>query len=619
MKLEIKTVKVFKGFGYERSQPSIVLFIKAKKSFLTTFDFDAFKKDLSFLDFTHSFVLDSMEAKLLFLISLISEIQKYHKIPIFECEKIHHIIEQNDLIEIQFSLAFVSAETLAIALDLIMRLCNETLPNRQSIIKKCERAFSKHSLKGINMFRILQAAHDLNMPYYHLMSNVYAVGYGINSRWFESTISDQTSLLGVRFARNKHESNALLRKMGFPMTVNDRVRSIEDAIHKAEKLGFPVVIKPSNLDGGEGVWSGIKDKETLISAYKQATPYSKKIIIEKHVDGLDFRLTIFRGQLIKTMLRRPGGVIGNGRSTILELIEEAQSNPQIARRSQEKNKKILTLDNEAKTLLQEFNVSEQTILENDRFIPLRRKANAYAGGLTHLIDRSHIHPENIRLAQRVASALRLDFAGIDLIISDISKPWHEVGGVICEVNAQPQIGDSHTPFIYQTILKEMVENNGQIPSILFIVDDQTTKGVPSLFDVIDRLHAKGLIGAKIVIENKVFDSQKRFIFKKNDFFNAMQSALYVNDTTSIIAQADIQTLCKDGIPAISCDLAFMLFEIDETSLHHKHFQEMIFPHIKKTVMLKNLEVETGNSFKTQTILDAIIESCKDVLSKEETR
>lgn len=59
-----------------------------------------------------------------------------------------------------------------------------------------------------------------------------------------------------------------------------------------------------------------------------------------------------------------------------------------------------------------------------------------AGGTA--VDVTHqIHPDNQALAVRAARVVGLDIAGVDFLCPDIARSWREVGGAICEVNAQP--------------------------------------------------------------------------------------------------------------------------------------------------------------------------------------
>ena len=95
---------------------------------------------------------------------------------------------------------------------------------------------------------------------------------------------------------------------------------------------------------------------------------------------------------------------------------------------------------------------------------MRRKANSSAGGTHRLVDPSQVHPDNLLLARRAAALLRLDLAGIDLISPDIGQAWHRNGAVICEANAQPQLGFRDLPQLYTELLQEML---GPGPEVVF--------------------------------------------------------------------------------------------------------------------------------------------------------
>ena len=92
-----------------------------------------------------------------------------------------------------------------------------------------------------------------------------------------------------------------------------------------------------------------------------------------------------------------------------------------------------------------------------------------AGGSNVAIPLQQVHPDNQLLAIRAAQLLRLDFAGVDLIISDINRSWLEIGGLICEINAQPTMGISDNKEIYHDILSELLPTGGRIPAHIALV------------------------------------------------------------------------------------------------------------------------------------------------------
>ena len=60
--------------------------------------------------------------------------------------------------------------------------------------------------------------------------------------------------------------------------------------------------------------------------------------------------------------------------------------------------------------------------------------------------------------------MNLTVAGVDIISSDISVPWHENDAIINEVNYMPMIGVSELSRSYiPRFLKSFIKGNGRIP------------------------------------------------------------------------------------------------------------------------------------------------------------
>lgn len=330
----------------------------------------------------------------------------------------------------------------------------------------------KFSASGLNQIHLLEAAHQEGIPTRVLIrKNVSVFGDGSASVWLSSTITDRTPYLGATIAQNKFSCSTLMRAYGIPVPDHISVSSADQAVLAAKRLGFPVVVKPVDLDQGIGVSAGLTTEAVVIEAYDQAYRHSKKVLVEKHVHGQDFRITVMHGQVIKVMQRIPGGVTGDGQSTVRELIERAQTDPTAQRRFLKDGKHRLNLDEEALSVLTELGLTTETILDAGRFLALRRKSNISSGGTQTIIPVGQVHPDNCEIACRATEVLGLDIAGVDLLIPDIGKSWRESGGAICEVNSSPQIGASHTPQIFAEMLDALLPNGGRIPVYLQICVD----------------------------------------------------------------------------------------------------------------------------------------------------
>lgn len=286
-----------------------------------------------------------------------------------------------------------------------------------------------------NTLRFAMSAYERGWPV-SIQQQVLHIGWGEARKTLDSSFTGQTSQLAARIARDKHLTSSLLSQAGLPVPPSVRVRDWEGARKIAQQLGWPVVIKPSNLDQGVGVVPGIHDDETLKKSFEQALKYSPGgVIVEKHIAGDDHRLLVVHGRLLMATRRTPGGVTGDGLNTVAQLVEQVNTD---RRRGSSKRSLMLrlNLDDEASDVLKEQGLDAQSVLPSGQFVRLRRTANISTGGSAE--DVSHlIHAENRLVAERAARILGLDIAGVDFLCPDIARSWRKVGGGICEVNAQP--------------------------------------------------------------------------------------------------------------------------------------------------------------------------------------
>ncbi len=335
--------------------------------------------------------------------------------------------------------------------------------------ERLKALFQNLKPQGVNPYRFLRAAHTLDVPVRKLAPDVFCFGQGRHSRWLESSYTDRTSVIGTRIARDKRNTATVLRQLGLPVPSHAQAGTPEQAVFIANQLGYPVVVKPADRDQGLGVAAGLRNDAMVLAAFPEASKHSDNILVEKHFHGQDFRLTVFNGRLVKATLRLPGGVTGNGWQSIAALVELAQQDGQQVRRARERGRLLLDLDKEARELLAEAGLSPESVPPAGHYVCLRRRSNISAGGTSVNVEQQ-IHPDNRRLAERAADALRLDLAGIDVIMPDISRSWLETGALICEVNAQPQIGIGTSPGLYVDILRELMQGHARIPVALVVGD-----------------------------------------------------------------------------------------------------------------------------------------------------
>lgn len=329
-----------------------------------------------------------------------------------------------------------------------------------------KKLLQKHNyavLQGINNMHFLRAAHALGIQIQMLdLNGTFVYGTGRYRRILKSGFTDLSPHLGVMFAQSKQMTSGLLKAAGIPTPDQYLVKDEAAAVQVVKRVGFPVVIKPNSCDGGRGVFAGLQSMESVIAAYQESRKHCSDILVERFVEGEDYRLTVHNGKVIKIIHRRAGGVMGDGLSSIAELVQKAQTTEEMRRNFRHYKKNILDLDDEAISLLSERGLQPSSIPSVGSFVPLRRKNNISSGGVQTVVPINSAHSDNLLLAERATRYLGLDLAGVDLLIPDIRVSWLDSGAHVIEVNSSPQISIFDTPDIYKEILNRSVKNSGRI-------------------------------------------------------------------------------------------------------------------------------------------------------------
>lgn len=283
---------------------------------------------------------------------------------------------------------------------------------------------------------IVDEAIARDIPFIRINSeSLVQLGYGKNQVRFRATMTDRTSSIAVDLASNKDETKRLLKDAAIPVAKGVCISNpdaLEDAVNS---IGFPLVFKPLDGNHGKGASINVKTLEEAKEAFDHAKKYSRRIIIEKFITGYDFRVLVINNRFIAAALREPAHVIGDGTSTIQQLIDKENLDP----RRGYGHENVLTeisIDRETTEQLAKKNYTLETVLKKDELCYLKGTANLSTGGTsTDVTDI--VHPSNIVICERISRVIGLDICGIDIMASNLSEPLDATGGVVLEVNAAP--------------------------------------------------------------------------------------------------------------------------------------------------------------------------------------
>nr|WP_312289236.1 cyanophycin synthetase [Clostridium chromiireducens] len=369
---------------------------------------------------------------------------------------------------IQYEYKNTATEIANLAIDLVNSLIKQNqidFSGRIDIIKE----ILQNEQMGATTKAICDAAKEYNLPVMQLGdSNIYQIGYGKAGRIIEASIGSKTKCVGVDISCDKLLTKQLLQNQNIPVAEGSKVHNLIGLLQEAERVGYPVVLKPQCGNKGQGVILNINNQKQLVEAFMNLKKKQKDIILEKYLDGRDYRVCVVNYKVVAASLRLAPFVIGNGKDTLKKLIDVINQDP-LRGEDHEKALTKIRINQELISCLSKRGLELNYIPKDGEKILLRENANLSTGGMA--VDcTDEICEENIEHCINAAKTLGLDICGVDICTKDISVPLEKNNGVILEVNAAPGIRMHHYP------LKGRTRNVGK--AILEMLYDERPYNIP---------------------------------------------------------------------------------------------------------------------------------------------
>jgi cyanophycin synthetase len=284
---------------------------------------------------------------------------------------------------------------------------------------------------------IVRAARRRDIPVTRIspQGSLVQLGYGKYQKRILASETSLTSSIAVDICQDKALTNQMLQAVGIPVPKGQSVRTADEAWELAQELGLPIVVKPDNGNQGKGVSVNLTSESSIREAFALAKEINDSVLVEKHICGRDYRLLVVNGKLVAAACREPAHVIGDGASTIRELVDIVNQDPR-RRPGHSGTLSHIELNDAALLVLKGQNLTPESIPDAGQKVRLRTNSNLSTGGTaTDVTD--DVHPHNAYIAELAAQMLALDVAGIDMLCEDITRPMGEQNGAIVEVNAAP--------------------------------------------------------------------------------------------------------------------------------------------------------------------------------------
>ncbi|OLO42340.1 hypothetical protein BTR23_03725 [Alkalihalophilus pseudofirmus] len=256
--------------------------------------------------------------------------------------------------------------------------------------------------------------------------------------FFNRSRGDKVANEAVSICGNKEQTKTFLSKANIPVPEGSKFSadtSDEEMITYAKRIGFPVVLKPTNGSLGKGVFTNIVDEDGLMEAITSLREVIKyeEYIIEKFIYGNEYRVYVVEDRVISAVHRIPANIVGDGKNTIKSLIEnknkDRKNNPYLY-------SKLIKMDDEMVKFLSKRGYTIETIPKKGEKIDLRDKSNISMGG--DPIDATDTMSSEVKqiAIDTIKAIPELHHAGIDIIVN----PDDPDQGTVIEVNATAGIG-----------------------------------------------------------------------------------------------------------------------------------------------------------------------------------
>ncbi len=248
------------------------------------------------------------------------------------------------------------------------------------------------------------------------------------------SLSELTNAIAMSRCQDKRVTLSLLAKAGLSVPAQQTAgNAATDAVF-LEHHGA-IVVKPAEGEQGKGISVHLTAPDEVEEAVARARMHCDNVILEQYCAGQDLRIVVIDYQVVAAAVRRPPVVIGDGHSTVRELIEKQSRRRQAATGGESR----IPLDDETLRCVRAQGFELDSVLRPEAPLNVRNTANLHTGGTIHDVTVM-LHPLLREAAERAARVLDIPVTGLDFLVPEVDGPAY----VIIEANERPGLAN-HEP------------------------------------------------------------------------------------------------------------------------------------------------------------------------------
>ncbi|UWG97720.1 cyanophycin synthetase [Dehalobacter sp. DCM] len=459
-------------------------------------------------------------------------------------------------------------------------------PEVLSSVNKLKRIRSQ-CMPGPSTQAILNACETRGIPFHRLGNGaLYQLGHGRYQRKIQAAMSDTTSCIGVDMASDKQLTRMVLDECLFPVPRGMVVSAEKELLQCFKQINKNVVVKPCRGNQGKGVSINLGTKQELIKAYYHAQKYDSKVIIEEYIAGNNYRLLVIGGKLAAAARRLPPGVIGDGRSTVKELIQ-LENEHSLRGDGHDNYLSKIVIDPALERELARQGLSLVSVPLAGEKVILRADVNMSTGA-TAVDVTDRVHPDNIELAVNSSKLLGLDIAGVDMIVEDISKSYREQDGRVIEINAVPGLrmhllpSEGRARDVGSDIIRMMFpKGNGRVP----IISVTGTNGKTTVVRLINNMLQKQKLTVGMTSTEGIFINNKQISSGDHSGPQSAKAILRHPDVQVAVLETARGGILRDGLGYDYADVAVV------TNVYEDHLGQHGIETLEDMTKVKSLVAE----------------------------
>lgn len=388
---------------------------------------------------------------------------------------------------------------------------------------------------------LIDYARGRDIPFFRFaeQTRFWQFGWGSNSKIFMESLSNDDGAAAYLLQRDKVKSKSVFKALGVP-TPNHVLSSNEAELPLAvERVGFPCVVKPIDRGGGKGVTADVGNMSELQAAFVAAKAFTNgPVLVEQWIEGDEHRIMVVDGEFVCAIKRSPSEVVGDGSSTVIDLIEQLNRsrNPNPA----SGELRPVEIDTALERQLEKCGHSLGTVLPSGRKMVLRSVSNLSMGGVP--IDvTAQAHPQVREMVEHIARTVGLGTAGFDYITTDLGQSPVATGGAFLEMNTTPGLDACLAGnFPVERVLDRMFRGQvARIPVQLFILPAEVN---------LDAIQTGQQSGQAVVSGGNARIGSTHYRMARSADWSAIKSVLRHRDVRSLHIYTTAAEIVAKGLP-----------------------------------------------------------------------